>query len=406
MSQGNNLPRVKVSNQAAIKRIVYLYGPITRLEVSRMLDLTLPTITTNIASLLRNGIIQEVAKDKNSIGRRSTLLDIVPSSRHYIGVELRQPGRFACLIDLDGKILMKEEEASIKTTYEDVISSAADVVRRLLVRCEAEGIEVNGMGVTMPGIVDCENGILKTVRQYRWFDKPVCAELASMTGFTGPVLIENDAASRAVAANLFDGYGLKDKDSYAYLYVSNGVSCRLMHNNGDYTSVSIGPGEMGYMVMDPHLPFNENGSSGMLSEFAGERAIKAKCRIEAQSGNAPWLKAFLAQCGTLHFDTLLEAQREGDTGVDRVLCEAARFLGIALANFDNIVRPDTCIIEAKLFGNEKNREIFMRNMEENTFRHESDRHDFRFVTPDDYLGARGAAAVALQHGLGLYIEAR
>ena len=58
MSQGNNLPRVKVSNQAAIKRIVYLYGPITRLEVSRMLDLTLPTITTNIASLLRNGIIK------------------------------------------------------------------------------------------------------------------------------------------------------------------------------------------------------------------------------------------------------------------------------------------------------------------------------------------------------------
>ena len=56
---GNNLSRVKVSNQAAIKRIVYLYGPITRLEVANRLGLTLPTITTNVSSMIKSGLIEE-----------------------------------------------------------------------------------------------------------------------------------------------------------------------------------------------------------------------------------------------------------------------------------------------------------------------------------------------------------
>ena len=46
--QGNNLPRVKMTNQSSILRMVYHCGPITRADIARRLDLTLPTITAAV----------------------------------------------------------------------------------------------------------------------------------------------------------------------------------------------------------------------------------------------------------------------------------------------------------------------------------------------------------------------
>ena len=50
--QGNNLPRVKMTNQSSILRMVYHCGPITRADIAKRLDLTLPTITTNINAMI------------------------------------------------------------------------------------------------------------------------------------------------------------------------------------------------------------------------------------------------------------------------------------------------------------------------------------------------------------------
>ena len=48
-----------------------------------------------------------------------------------------------------------------------------------------------------------------------------------------------------------DDYKLINKTSFAYLYISNGIACPLMHNEPNYMTVPIGPGEIGYMVMEP-----------------------------------------------------------------------------------------------------------------------------------------------------------
>ena len=59
LEQGGNLPRVKVSNQAAILKTIYHLGPIKRSEIARRLELTLPTITTNVNGMMAQGIVRE-----------------------------------------------------------------------------------------------------------------------------------------------------------------------------------------------------------------------------------------------------------------------------------------------------------------------------------------------------------
>lgn len=57
--QGVNPARVKAANQAAILKTIYHRGPIKRAEIAESLGLTLPTITTNIHSMMARGIVRE-----------------------------------------------------------------------------------------------------------------------------------------------------------------------------------------------------------------------------------------------------------------------------------------------------------------------------------------------------------
>ena len=106
--QGNNLPRVKMTNQSSILRMVYHCGPITRADIARRLDLTLPTITTNINAMISAGLVQELGSTEptdHRHGRRSRLLDIIPDARHFIGVEMTGSESAVCLTDYRGKLL-------------------------------------------------------------------------------------------------------------------------------------------------------------------------------------------------------------------------------------------------------------------------------------------------------------
>ena len=89
-SIGNNLPRVKVQNQFSIKEIVYKFGPISRIEIAERLGLTLPTITTSVSSMIKNGLLKEVEQDHSvkSLGRRTMLVDINENSRRFMGIEI------------------------------------------------------------------------------------------------------------------------------------------------------------------------------------------------------------------------------------------------------------------------------------------------------------------------------
>ena len=100
--KGNNLPRIKVTNQALIREAIYKFGPISRLDISKRLDLTFPTITTNISLMLEDGLLIEESDGSPSSGRgrKTMLVDINPSSRLFMGVEMRRHASYAVIVDL------------------------------------------------------------------------------------------------------------------------------------------------------------------------------------------------------------------------------------------------------------------------------------------------------------------
>ena len=399
LSQGNNLSKIKISNQSAIHRTLYHYGPITRSEIASRLGLTLPTITTNVNTMIADGIVREVGTPENSCystGRKANLIDIVPDSLHFLGVELRGSLRRLCITDYRGNTVYSDRDEVEHHDYDMAIQSAARLVNTAFQKSGYDADSIAGIGVGVPGIVDNHSNILHIHPRYAWENKYISKDLCRLTGYRGPISVENNSCARAFSAKLLSRELLNSVPSFAYLFISTGIACPLVINfNHDYDN-PVGGGEVGHMVMDSNGPVCSCGNRGCLEAFSGDRAIIKSCTEEIDAGRAPVL-AKLCDGAAPTMSQILKAGADGDSDVNRILHLAIDTLGIATVNVYNFVRPHLMLIEGILFTDLNLRARFLDIAYKNLYKTTRHNARFVFVDPDDFSGARGACAVAIRN---------
>jgi predicted NBD/HSP70 family sugar kinase len=104
-------------------------------------------------------------------------------------------------------------------------------------------------------------------------------------------------------------------------------------------------------------------------------------------------------------DQVMKALEEGDESISNIISESVKYLGIAIANIDNFVQPKRILLDAMIFTNEKNRELFLETVFKNSISPVPETERFIFIDHTNMInGARGAAAVAIRTDLETYIE--
>ena len=165
-ARGNNLPRIKITNQFLIREMVYRKGPISRIEVAEELGLTLPTITTNVSMMIDKGLLREVPIPvrTRSLGRHTMLVEMVPESRKYLGVEIRGTLRRAVLVNLRGDILASASDDTMYPDYDKALGNAVELVRGIFTKNGISSGNIDAIGLCTPGLVDSQNGLLPDYR--------------------------------------------------------------------------------------------------------------------------------------------------------------------------------------------------------------------------------------------------
>ena len=404
--QGANPSRVKAGNQAAILKTIYLCGPIKRSEVARRLGLTLPTITTNINSMMARGIVRETGSERSIThfaGRKAHLVDIVPESRHFAGVEIQGMRRTVCLLDYRGKVLYQKEHTGEEREYGKNIALTCGMVDRALSACGLRPEDIAGIGVCLPGLVDTQQGVLEVRPSYSWTRKNIRADMASRMNYPGPIYVENNACARAYGAQLFRREDLGDAQTFAYLFLNQGIACPLVLNTAiDFGSV-VGAGEVGHMVMVPNGEPCSCGNRGCLEAYASDTAVLRSCAQAIERGEAPVLRRLRGE-GPLSMEQVLAAQEAGEEAVARIVGQAGHILGVAVANINNFACPSLMLIEGRLFSRPENWEHLLEVVRLNLCGVIRRGTRFLFVEPDPFSGAAGAAAMAICKDLETYIE--
>ncbi|MCR5443742.1 MAG: ROK family protein [Sphaerochaetaceae bacterium] len=405
-ARGNNLPRIKITNQFLIREMVYRCGPISRIEVAEALGLTLPTITTNVSVMIDKGLIREVPSPvkTRSLGRHTMLIEMVPESRIYLGVEIRGTLRRAVLTDMKGNIIARASDDTMYPDYDKALENAVQLSHSILAQKGIGPNNIDAIGLCTPGLVDSQNGLLVIHPGYQWEQKRIGNDFAAALGFKGSVYIENNAIARAYALSLFDSGKLKGASSFAYMYVSTGIACPLLNDAKRHFGVVAGEGEVGHMVMNPDGPECTCGNRGCLETYSSEATILRKAKTALENGKATVLASMIGPDGILTMEHVMAAQKQGDADVTEIIVEAVRYLGLAIANIDNFVKPECVAIECRLFENLDNRELLMKEINRNLYRKTFNDFRFTFMKGDEMSGACGAAAVAIKNDLENYVE--
>jgi len=314
---------------------------VSRAEIARHTGRSRSTISDLVARLIATGLVKEVGSGESRGGRRPILIGFRDDAGVILGVDLGATHISVILTDLRGSVLAwRDRSYPVRSNP----GGAGDLALELCHDCLAEwGGDTNcliGIGVAVPSPVDPESPdrVLERIHP-AWRGRAILDRLDGAFGV--PVFIENDANLGAVAEHsLGKAVGV---DDFLYLKVATGVGAGLMIGGEIYRGSTGVAGEIGHIVVDPAGPECVCGGHGCLATFVGTQALVRRTGELLKGPVSSTLS------GT-DFDikTIEDAALADDPVALRVVDEAARYLGIAVAGVVNLLNPGSVIVGGSL----------------------------------------------------------
>ena len=400
--QGKNLMKIKQQNMESIKRVLYQSAPISRAEIAERLELTPPTITNIVLELIQQGVVQELKGDQKKqtvkgVGRKPINIDLVAESRLALGISLGRDLTHYCITNLRGEAHILEKTDVVSDDYETMLGQMKNLLHTVRSRYPAEWEKLLGIGVSTPGIVDSERGILNNLETERvsWNGRFLADEISQMAGL--PAMLENNVQARAAIISLFRPELLDGDTTFALCHVAWGIACPIILRNHSLMGNDFATGEIGKMILDPNgVKVPHCGKPGSLESTSSLRGILELCRQAMAEGTCEELLKICQDPEKLELEDILAAQNRGDRAVCKIMDNAMKFLGIALANMVGVINPHRIFLGGGVFRNYQNFEVAQSSLMNHAFRASDEKLEVSFIDLGEYGGAVGAAAKCIE----------
>ncbi|MBO9627104.1 MAG: ROK family transcriptional regulator [Microbacterium sp.] len=341
---------VRAINARAALRLLLDRGPLSRPEIAAILAVSKPTASHLLTQLRDSGLVKSDGNRDGAIGRAAELFSVNETSAYTAAMDVTPERISVVVVDLVGT---RVGEFELATVDGETADPAARVREALTGACAPAGIAVADLRRVVLGI---QGAIDPTTDRLRfaahlpgWQDAGLSAMLQEQLGV--PVDVENDV-NLVVIAERAHGVATAH-DSFAVLWVSDGIGMGLMFGDRVHRGLTGGAGEISDLPL-PGAPLpheaNEFGASGMQA-IAGAPAIG---RVLAEHG--------------FDQDTPAAAMRaavaSGSDDATAALEEIARRLALGLSAVVAIVDPDLIVLagDIALAGGERLRALVQRHL--------------------------------------------
>ena len=131
-----------------------------------------------------------------------------------------------------------------------------------------------GIGISVPGTVDVEEGIILDSSNLHLHQYPICAVLEKI--FNVPVYVAHDTTVASQAEQVY-GAG-RGHDDLIYIMISNGIGAGIIINNEVYPGKTGAAGEFGHITIERNGQICACGKRGCLEAEASIPAMLASAR--------------------------------------------------------------------------------------------------------------------------------
>lgn len=320
---------LREANRARILDAIASYGALTQVELAGVTGLSPATVSNIVKEQAAAGVLQTTPTSRS--GRRAVRVTLAREMGLVVGLHVSNRQLRLALADAGHQVLA---ERMLPLARDHRADSELDRVM-LLIQDMAESVgasvsEVLAVGIGLAAPVDPRTGIIATPGLMRgWDGVPVADELEAR--LHRPVFVDNEANLGALAESRLGA--ARGIGQAAYLRVSHGVGAGLIVDGRVYRGGNGKAGEIGHLTLDEQGLVCRCGNRGCLETLVGASALAAK---------------FPGSHGDVKLRDILLRADAGDALARRVIADAGRHLGIALAGLSNLVDPHRIVVGGEL----------------------------------------------------------
>jgi len=316
-------------NRQIVLNYVRERGPISRAEIAHETALQRSTVSLIVEELRVDGLIEEVSGESTG-GRPPILLSLRTNDAVAIGVDLGTNRTIVATSDLAGRVLEQEQfetDPDADKTIKQIIERAGKLIRR-------NSGTIEGIGVSLPGLVVDPDGKELFIPTFDWRDVPFAIEIKAATGL--PVTLDNDANAAAQAELWFGRPEIRAVRDFILVLVEGGVGTGIVFDGQVYRGENGSAGEFGHMTIGQGAPVAcASGSRECWESFASERSALARFKTLSREGNG---------AGNVKFGELIDMALSSEGPARTALKETAYYLGVGIANLIRGLAPEAVIV--------------------------------------------------------------
>lgn len=318
-------------------------GAMTQVEIAGVTGLSAATVSNLVKELDGAGAVRLTPSIRN--GRRAVQVS-VDGGQGLVGAAVFGDRDVRVAVGAAGTaevVSQKRMPLPADHAADEGMSRAARMVQEMV---EASGHvmdDLSAMVVGLPAPIDGVSGeVGSTGILPGWRGVPVAAAMEVAYGMT--VRLENTANLAALGEARYGA--LQGISTGVYLKMSYGVGAGLVIGGELFRGSAGTAGEIGHVTIDENGPVCRCGNRGCLDTFVGAQAVLAALRPSH---------------GSLTLRDVIARALTGDLGCRRVLEDAGRHVGVALAGVVNVLNPEVVVL-----GGQVSRvgEIVLRPMRE------------------------------------------
>jgi glucokinase-like ROK family protein len=350
-----------------------------------------------VASLLDEGVLDEVGLQDSSGGRRAETLQLSSSLGVLIGVDLGATSMQLAVLTPDLTVLARHAEAiDVRHGPGVVLARMRVLMRELLARCAVTAQQVIAIGIGVPGPVDFDRGqLVNPPLMPDWGGFSIRDYLRE--DYAAPVFVDNDVNLMALGELWRLQRGLQN---FLVIKIGTGIGCGIVVHGEVYRGANGSAGDVGHICVDRSGPLCHCGNRGCVEAMAGAQAISRMATEAAGDGRSPLLAERLLAQGALTAEDVAQASRAGDVAANAIIQRAGNLVGEMLASVVNFFNPSNVFIAGRiasmgpLFLASVRQSVYQRSLALSTRQLE-----IQYTPLADDAGLVGAGVLAMQESL-------
>lgn len=348
---GQKQHNIKNANHRLILEQLRYNGELSRIELTRNLALSAPSISKNVDELIRNNVLLETGTVVTHAGRRPRLLEINRDYGCVAAVDFSSSDTRVALANMRSELIDYKTVPGGSMLDDIHLHKVRDLLQTMLDK-QYPARKLLAISVATPGDIDRKTGDFLyaprlrncTIRNFRDFFH---------TAFGVDVLVKNDVNLATYGEHLY-GAGI-GCSNMLYVAVDYGIGSGMVLDGKIFEGARGFAGEIGLWIMDTNEALAKaDGESKMLDACASCFAIRQNICRQLKEGKQSILLSWVNGPDEVEMDLIIKAHQLQDQLCVDVVHQAALQMACVLKNIIDFLDVETVIVGglSKNFGDD------------------------------------------------------